>query len=156
MRRIGPTILSVLMVLPAILPPTVCAAEAKQVLIAAQASTVKDAVVARVAEALGRDGHQVRVIALEEVADEPLGRYQAILLVNSCYAWRPNQDVRDLLGRAGADDRRKFVVVTTAGSGKCDFDAPGVDLVSSASKRTRIEDLSRVILDKIRSRLTSR
>lgn len=150
--RIVALVLSGLALLATAMPAP--AEDPKPVLIATETSVFKDAVVARVAEALARDGHAVRTIALEAAADERLANYRAILLVSTCHAWRPGQEVRELLGRAGTADRKKLVVVTTAGSGKCDFSAPGVDLVSSASKRTRIDDVSSLILDKLRSRLT--
>jgi hypothetical protein len=153
-RRIGATILSGLLAW-AVVVPAVGAAQTKRVLIAAERSTVKDAVVARVAEALRRDGHAVRIIALEQVTNEPIGDYQAVLLVDSCRAWRPSLEVRDLLERASADVKQRLVVVTTAASGECALHTPGVDALSAASKRTRIEELSHAILDRIRSRLTS-
>lgn len=153
--KIATTILSGLAVLTAITRPDARAAEPQQVLIATETSVFKDAVVARVAEALGRDGHTVRTIALAQLANEPTDAYQAVVLVNSCHAWRPRRDVRDFLARAGAETRKRLVIVTTAGSGECEFKAPGVDVLSSASKRTRIDDVARAILERVRARLVA-
>ena len=152
----GPGLMLILLL--AVAAPRILAQEpvpSKQVLIATESSRFKDAVVAQTAEALRADGHRVTVIALERLAATPLRDYQAIVLVNTCRAWRPSSAVRDFLRRASDADRKKLVVVTTANSESCDLSVSGVDAVSAASKRTRTDSVSRTILDKVRARLTT-
>jgi hypothetical protein len=127
----------------------------RQVLIATESSHFKDAVVTRITQALRADGHRVTVIALERLAATPLQDYQAIVLVNTCRAWRPGREVRDVLRRARDADKKKFMVVTTANSETCDLGVSGVDAVSAASKRIRIDSVSQTVLDKLRARLAA-
>lgn len=127
---------------------------APQVLIATEASAFKDRVVARLTETLRDDGYAVTVIplsALPQLQHEP---YRAIVFINTCRAWRPSSEVREFLKTTSAEDRRKLVVLTTANSGKCALDAPGVDAISSASKRTRADAIADHALERIRARLT--
>jgi len=126
---------------------------AQQVLIAAEASRFKDAVVTEIAEALRQDGHTVNIVPLDKLAGEPTGNYRAILLVNTCHAWRPSSEVRNFLRQARDDERKKLVVLTTAGSGECELEASGVDAISSASKNVRRPAVTQSILDKLRARL---
>jgi len=129
------------------------AGQPAQVLIAAEASQFKNTVVIQITRTLQADGHPVTVIDLTRLAATPLRDYQAILVVNSCRAWRPSRELRDFLRRASDADKKKLVVLTTANSEACDLKAPGIDAVSSASKRTRINSTSQAIINKLRARL---
>ena len=129
------------------------AGQPAQVLIAAESSQFKNAVVTQITQTLQADGHPVTIIELTRLAATPLHDYQAILVVNSCRAWRPSRELRDFLRRASDADKKKLVVLTTANSEACDLKVPGIDAVSSASKRTRIDGMSQAIINKLRARL---
>lgn len=124
-----------------------------KVLIAAESSQFKNAVVTQVTQTLQADGHPVTIIELTRLATTPVHDYQAILLVNSCRAWRPSRELRDFLLRASDEDKKKLVVLTTANSEACDLKVPSVDAVSAASRRTRVDDTSQAIINKLRARL---
>jgi menaquinone-dependent protoporphyrinogen IX oxidase len=126
---------------------------APQVLIATETSKFKDAVAAEVAEALRRDGYAVNIIPLDRLAAEPTGKYRAIVLVNTCHAWRPGSEARSFLRKASGDEKKKLVVLTTANSEECDLKVSGVDAISAASKNARRPVVTRSILDKLRARL---
>jgi len=140
-------------------PSIVLAQETGQpggVLIAAESSQFKNAVVTKITRTLQADGHRVTIIELAQLATTPLRDYRAVVLVNTCRAWRPSREVRDFLRQTSDDDRKKLVVLTTANSEACDLKVPGVDAVSSASRRTRIDSVSQAIIDKLRARLAPR
>ena len=130
-------------------------APVRQVLIATETSRFKDAVVAQVAETLHQEGHAVTTIKLERLATEPIRNYQAIVLINTCRAWRPSSEVRDCLKQASDADKKRLVVLTTANSGECNLGITGVDAISAASKRTGISNISQVVSDKVRARLAA-
>lgn len=130
-------------------------ASSKQILIASESSHFKDTVVTQTAQALRADGHRVTVIGLERLLATPTQDYQAIVLVNTCRAWRPSREVRNFLRQASDDDKKKLVVLTTANSETCDLKVNGVDAISTASKRTRTERVSQDILGKVRARLAA-
>lgn len=125
----------------------------KRVLVATEASNFKDAVVMQLAETLRKDGHTVDIIGLDLLGAKTIGDFQAIVLVNSCRAWRPNSAVRDFLKKLSDADKKKLVVLTTANSGECDLKVGGIDAISAASKRTGIAAVSQTVVDKLRARL---
>lgn len=127
----------------------------RQVLIATESSRFKDTVVTQITQSLRAEGHRVTVIDLGQLAATPLRDYQAIVLVNTCRAWRPSGEVRDFLRRANDADKKRLVVVTTANSETCDLKVSGVDAVSTASKRIRTDSVTRAVLDKVRAHLAA-
>jgi len=129
----------------------------KQVLIATESSHFKEAIVAEVAEKLcqGKQPLLVKRIDLNRLAAEPIQNYQAIVLINSCRAWRPSSAVRDFLKKQSDADKKKLVVLTTANSGECNLNVAGVDALSAASKRTGIAAVSQAVVDKLCARLAA-
>jgi len=127
----------------------------KQLLIATETSHFKEAVVAEVAEKLcqGKQPLLIKRIDLNRLAAESVQDYQAIVLINSCRAWRPSSAVRDFLKKLSDADKKKLVVLTTANSGECDLKVGGIDAISAASKRTGIAAVSQAVVDKLCVRL---
>ena len=129
----------------------------KQVLIATETSRFKEAVVAKVAETLcqGKRPLLVKRIDLNRLAAEPIQDYQAIVLIDSCRAWRPSSAVREFLKTLSDADKKKLVVLTTANSGECNLKVSGVDAISAASKHTGIDAVSQTVVDQVRARLAA-
>jgi hypothetical protein len=130
-------------------------APVRQVLIATETSHFKDAVVTQVSEMLRQGGHAATTIELERLATEPIRNYQAIVLINTCRAWRPSSEVRDYLKKASDADKNKLVVLTTANSGECDLRVAGIDAISAASKQTKVDVVSQAVVAKLRTRLAA-
>jgi hypothetical protein len=132
-------------------------AAARQVLIAVETSLFKDAVVNQLADTLARDNPPLLVkrIELNRLATEPIQNYQAVVLINTCRAWRPSSAVREFLKSANDADKKKLVVLTTANSGECNLGVAGVDAISAASKRTGIYAVSQTLVEKVRTRLAA-
>jgi hypothetical protein len=97
----------------------------------------------------------VKRIDLNRLAAEPIQDYQAIVLIDSCRAWRPSSAVREFLKKLSDADKKKLVVLTTANSGECDLKVGGVDTISAASKRTGISNISQIVCDKVRAHLAA-
>jgi hypothetical protein len=130
----------------------------KHVLIATEASHFKESIATQVAETLaeGKLPLLVKRVDLHKLAAEPIQNYQAIILINSCRAWRPSHEVRDFLKSACAADKKKIVVLTTANSGSCDLGDAGVDAISAASKHANIPGVSQTVINMVRDRLTAK
>lgn len=130
---------------------------ARQVLIATETSRFKEALATQVAETLCQDRQPLLVkrIDLNRLAAEPIQNYQAIVLINTCRAWRPSSAVREFLKSVNDTDKKKLVVLTTANSGECDLKVDGVDAISAASKRTGISAVSQTVVDMVRARLAA-
>ena len=82
----------------------------KQVLIATETSRFKEAVATQVAVTLSQDKPPLLVkrIDLNRLAAEPIQTYRAIVLINTCRAWRPSNEVRAFLKSANAADKKKL------------------------------------------------
>ena len=129
----------------------------KHVLIATETSHFKEAVVAEMAKMLCQDKWLLLVkrIDLNRLAAEPIQNYQAIVLINSCRAWRPNSAVRDFLKKLSDADKKKLVILTTAKSGECDLKDGDIDAISAASKRTGMSAVSQTLVDMVSARLAA-
>lgn len=127
----------------------------KQVLIAIEASDFKTAVAARVAEALRHDGYEVTTIKLDRLTADAVPAYHAIVVLNTCRAWRPTGTVRKFLKQLDDTSRNKVVVLTTADSGECAPGTTGIDAISSASKKINVDNVSQTLIEKVRARLAA-
>jgi hypothetical protein len=120
----------------------------KRVLIATQRSEFKEAVVSRVVQELERDMCYVKVIDLKRLEEEPAGSYDAVVVVNTCKAW-------SLSGRASRfvkqfPDKKRVVLLTTAGGEGWKPGALGVDAITSASKAYKVDPVADEIFGKVR------
>lgn len=116
---------------------------------------MKTAVATRVSEARRRDGYEVTAVTLDKLVTESAPAYQAIVLLNTCRAWRPSSAVRGFLKKLDDADKKKIVMLTTANSEECSLRTTGIDAISSASKELKIDSVSQTLIDKVRALLTA-
>ena len=128
-------------------------APARRVLIAVETSNFKTAVATRVAEALRHDGYAVTTIKLDRLTTDDVPAYQAIVVINTCRAWRPSSALRKFLKGLDDTSRKKVVVLTTADSEECALRTTGIDAISSASRESKIDGVTQTLLEKVRTRL---
>lgn len=102
---------------------------ARHVLIAAQGSAFKDALVTGLVLRLVQRPVHVKVIDVSGLPGVEGGDWQAIVIVHSWEFGRPPPEVGDFVARI--QDRHRIIDVTTSGSGREKL--PGVDVISSAS-----------------------
>jgi len=119
-----------------------------KVLIATQRSEFKEAVVSRIVEDLREDLCYVKVIDLKALKDEPATLYDAVVVVNTCKAWRMTRGASRFV--KDFEDKEKVVLLTTAGGGDWMPKSAGVDAVSSASKSQKVDPLADEIVGKVR------
>lgn len=122
----------------------------KKVLIAAQKSRFKEAVMLKVREVLQEDGYPVKTISLKELRAESADNYQAIVIVNTCWAWRLNGHVRRFLSEVHGNERKKIVLLTTAASGSWHPKLTDVDAITSASMMTEAGCIADNIINRVR------
>ncbi len=120
----------------------------RRVLIATQRSEFKEAVVSRVVEDLEKDLCYVKVIDLKRLEDEPATDYDAIVVVNTCKAWRLTGDASKFV-KAFPDKDRVFLL-TTAGGEDWKPKAVEVDAITSASKDQKADPVADEISRKVR------
>ena len=119
-----------------------------KVLIATQSSEFKEAVVTRIVEGLKEDLCYVKVIDLKALKDEPATEYDAVVVVNTCKAWRMTRGASRFV--KNFEDKEKVVLLTTAGGGDWMPKSAGVDAITSASKSQKVDPLADEISDKVR------
>ncbi len=119
----------------------------KKVLIATQQSRFKEAVVSRVVAALEKDTCYVKIIDLRKLAGESTENYEAIVIVNTCWAGRLNRHARKFL--KNVQEKEKIILLTTAIGEDWKPKAVKVDAVTSASKMNKADAIADLIIDKV-------
>lgn len=122
----------------------------KKVLMAIQESQFKKAVILKVKEFFQEDGYFVKTISLKGLSGESTDNYQAIVIVNTCWAWRLNSHVRKFLKSFPEDERKKIVLFTTANSKSWRPKVTGVDAITSASRMSEVEHIANSIINRVR------
>ena len=120
----------------------------QRVLIATQRTEFKEAVVSRVVEDLEKDLCYVKVIDLKRLENEPATNYDAIVVVNTCKAWRLTGGVSKFVKAFPYKD--KVVLLTTAGGEDWKPKSVEVDAITSASKEQKTDPVAEEISRKVR------
>ena len=112
----------------------------QRVLIATQSSEFKEAVVSRVVEDLEKNLCYVKVIDLKRLEHEPAMDYDAIVVVNTCKAWRLTGGASKFV--KAFPDKDKVVLLTTAGGEDWKPKSVEVDAITSASKEQKADPVA--------------
>ena len=120
-----------------------------KVLIATQRSEFKEAVVSRIVEDLGKDLCYVKVIDLKTLKHEPAQDYDAVVVVNTCKAWRLSGGASRFVKEF--PDKERVVLLTTAGGEDWKPKGVEVDAITSASKEQKADPVADEISRKVRS-----
>ena len=120
----------------------------QRVLIATQRSEFKEAVVSRIVEDLKKDLCYVKVIDLKRLEHEPAMDYDAIVVVNTCKAWRLTGGASKFVKAFPGKD--KVVLLTTAGGEDWKPKSVEVDAITSASKEQKTDPVAEAIVGRVR------
>ncbi len=123
----------------------------KRVLIASRSSDFKEEVVERIEEGLRDDDRlYVKVIGVEDLEQEDVAPYQAVVLVNTCIAWKMDPKIEAFLENQENTDC--MIVLTTSGNGEwmprkneMEFDA-----VTSASEEYDPQAVANQVVEKVK------
>jgi hypothetical protein len=121
----------------------------KRVLIAAQQSEFKDAVVSRVTDGLEQEGCFIKVIGLENLAHESGEPYGAIVIINSYWFWQIDGDASDFIDSVDEKEQEKIILLTTVGEEIWNPGRGNVDTISSASVMSKVDSISEELIEKI-------
>jgi len=132
------------------------AATTAQVLIAAEQSEFKDAVVAKVTAALSAGNCTWRVAGLDALAEAHPEAHQAVVIINEVWAWRLRGAVRDFLNRIPNDQRGKIILVSTAGRESWQAEVSGIDAITTASTAPQQQEVADYIIGQVNLRLAGR
>ena len=129
----------------------IAGAAGKAVLIAAQKSEFKDAVISGVRQDLEKNKNVIKIVELKDVTKEHAEDYGAIILVNTCMAGQLEGKVKKFLKKLSEADKKKVVLFTTAGGEDWAPKGTGVDCVTSASKMAKADTVALAIIAKVKS-----
>jgi hypothetical protein len=121
----------------------------RRVLIATQRSAFKEAVVSRIVEDLEKDLFYVRVVDLKRLENEPAADFDAIVVVNTCKAWKLTRSASRFVMEF--PDKEKVVLLTTAAGEDWRPKSVGVDAITSASKDHKADPVAQEIVQKVRN-----
>ena len=120
----------------------------QRVLIATQRSEFKEAVVARIVEDLEKDLCYVKVIDLKKLKIDSASDYDAVVVVNTCKAWRLSGGASKFV--KAFPDKDKVVLLTTAGGEDWKPKSVEVDAITSASKEQKTDPVADEISRRVR------
>lgn len=120
----------------------------RRVLIATQRSEFKEAVVSRLVEDLEKDLCYVKVIDLKKLEIDLARYYDAVVVVNTCKAWRLSGGASKFV--KAFPDKDKVVLLTTAGGEDWKPKSVEVDAITSASKEQKADPVADEIARKVR------
>ena len=123
------------------------------VLIAMEQSEFKRAVVERVRDGLVRKGVAVKVGDLRQLGGEAAGKYDAVVILNTVWAWRLKGEVRAFLKAASADLKKKVILINTANDESWKTKEAGVDAITSASRKNNVDRVAAWLQERLEAKL---
>jgi menaquinone-dependent protoporphyrinogen IX oxidase len=126
---------------------------AATVLIAAQHSEFKDALVREVLQGLGEKAVAVEQVELGGLKHAEPGRYAAVVIVSTVKAWHLSRKVRRFLTRCTPELRGRVILVSTAAREDWKTKEEGVQAVTSASEMDKAAQTARFVLDAVQGAL---
>lgn len=130
----------------------------RRVLVAAEQTTFKEAVVNRVLEDVGTDDIYFNVVGLDALEEEEAAHYGAVLLVCWYSGGRVDRRATGFIRDTRRRDRDRIIVFYTAGAESPLPEAArrelhDVDAIGSVSRRAKIEQSAQEIAARINSKL---
>lgn len=122
---------------------------AAQILIAAEKSEFKDAVVEKITKDAEEKELSAKVIELKQLPDESVDAYEAVVIVNTVWAWRLRGDAKKFLKDLTEEQRGKVILVSTAADESWETKQEGVHAITSASKMNNVDKVSGFVVEKL-------
>ena len=126
----------------------------KRLLIATQDSEFKDAVVSKVVKGFKKKKVFIEVMDLANLSSKSSKAYKAIVIMNDYKFFQINRHVRHFLKSTPEYDKKKIVLLTTAGSPRLMVKGVEIDAVSSASEIAKADTVSEKIIQKVNAILS--
>jgi hypothetical protein len=122
-----------------------------RVLIAYDYSEFKADVAQRAGAVLAGAGLSVTMTDAGRLAEESPDSYGAVVLLAPVHMWQLDGNVRDFMARAS--DRKRIILVTTAGGSGYKADIKEVDAITEASVLRDADALARTLVGKVKALL---
>jgi hypothetical protein len=119
----------------------------KRVLIAAESSEYKDAVVDAVVDGLQKYPMVIRVIDISQLDAAISTGYDAVVVFNTRMAWRMNRRVDDFLQQA--EQKERIILFSMAADPEWGPELTGVDAITAASNPDRSGRAAEDIIERV-------
>lgn len=120
-----------------------------RLLIATQKSEFKEAIVSKVVKSFEENNIFIEVIDLANLSNKLTEDYKAIIILNDYKFFQINRHAKKFFKNVNDYDRRKIVLLTTAGSPQLMIKSSGFDAISSASITANTDTISDAIIQKV-------
>lgn len=127
-----------------------CQGYPQEILIATPRSEFKDTLTDSLTNQLKALGLVVKVVGLSQVLKENSSSYQAIILINSCWAWRPSGIVRKFWRDANEALKNKTIIITTAARPSWRLKYAALDAITAASQVDSVPKTVERVIAKIK------
>jgi hypothetical protein len=127
-----------------------------RLLIATMDSEFKNAVLSEVTKTLEKDRVCIKIIDVEDLEATATRTFAAVVLITDYQFLRMDGDVKRFIEKADSRQKKKLVMLTTAGTPSSVSEVPEVDAITSASKPADAAAVAKRIVDKVRARLSSK
>ena len=118
-----------------------------RVLVATQNSDFKQAVIQAIRDRLENNSNYIKVIDVKKLPYESLEGYDAVIILNTCMAGRPDPRVESFID--DTTEKEKIVVLTTGRLDSWKPESPRVDAMSSASVMTQAATIGQLLAEKV-------
>jgi hypothetical protein len=125
-----------------------------RLLIATQKSEFKEAIVSKVVKSFEGNNIFIEVTDLADLSNKLIEDYKAIIILNDYKFFQINRNTKKFLKNVNDYERRKIVLLTTAGSPKLMIKSSEVDAISSASITGNTDTISDEIIQKVNTLLS--
>ncbi|MCF7847251.1 MAG: hypothetical protein K9M45_00255 [Kiritimatiellales bacterium] len=106
------------------------------VVIAMQNSRFKRGVVEKLTQRLEAVNLSYRVVQLKELRSVSVENHKAVVVINKIWAWHLNDTTSEFLLKTPPEAREKVILISTVGRETWEPDVPGVQAITSASKKS--------------------
>ena len=135
---------------------TIGAIDSKErLLIATQDSEFKDTVVSNVIKEFEKEKVFIEVIDLANLTRKSTKDYEAIVIMNEYKFFSINRHVKQFMKCVDENDKKKIVLLTTAGHPRLMIKGAEVDAISSASRIAKADSVSEMIIQRVSRILSS-
>ncbi|MDM8515484.1 hypothetical protein QUF76_04735 [Desulfobacterales bacterium HSG16] len=124
-----------------------------RVLIAAQASEFKENILTKIVNGFEKEPVYIKVIDIQKLKKESAENFQAIVIINTCVAWRMSAAAADFIKKTKENQKYRVILFSTADDENWLPEKAGVDAVTSASRPEKSNQVANIIIKRIRMRI---
>lgn len=121
--------------------------QSRHIKIFVHASDFKTAISDELVDKLKTD--KVELFTIGELSEKGTGDFDRVIIINQTQWLKPNKSVVKYVESLSTEDKKKVVVLSTAGSKGKNIKVPGIDAMTSASEMNKVDELVNEIVNRL-------